>query len=78
MKLLKELNKFKNNNKKIQENMNVIMPGLPFAKCTTNLIFTLFNVFFEMINRDKIRSLQLIESLNECPLGQVLSRNQFF
>ena len=56
--------------RKSEENMNVIMPGFTHLQNAQPILFSHYLMsFFEMINRDKIRSLQLIESLNECPLG---------
>ena len=66
--------------RKSEENMNVIMPGFTHLQNAQPILFSHYLMsFFEMINRDKIRSLQLIESLNECPLGSgALAGTNFF
>ena len=66
--------------RKSEENMNVIMPGFTHLQNAQPILFSHYLMsFFEMINRDKIRSLQLIESLNECPLGSgALAGPNFF
>ena len=63
--------------KKAEENINVIMPGFTHLQNAQPILFS--HYFFEMINRDKIRSLQLIENLNECPLGSgAIAGTNFF
>jgi len=66
--------------RKSEENMNVIMPGFTHLQNAQPILFSHYLMsFFEMINRDKTRSLQLIESLNECPLGSgALAGTNFF
>ena len=58
--------------RKSEQNMNVIMPGFTHLQNAQPILFSHYLMSFEMINRDKIRSLQLIESLNECHLDQAL------
>ena len=66
--------------RKSEQNMNVIMPGFTHLQNAQPILFSHYLMsFFEMINRDKIRSVQLIESLNECPLGSgALAGTNFF
>ena len=66
--------------KKSEENMNVIMPGFTHLQNAQPILFSHYLMsFFEMINRDKIRCLQLIKNLNECPLGSgALAGTNFF
>ena len=66
--------------KKSEENMNVIMPGFTHLQNAQPILFSHYLLsFFEMINRDKIRSIQLIKNLNECPLGSgAIAGSNFF
>ena len=66
--------------KKSEENMNVIMPGFTHLQNAQPILFSHYLLsFFEMINRDKIRSFQLIKNLNECPLGSgAIAGSNFF
>ena len=66
--------------KKSEENMNVIMPGFTHLQNAQPILFSHYLLsFFEMINRDKIRSFQLIKNLNECPLGSgAIAGTNFF
>ncbi len=66
--------------KKSEENMNVIMPGFTHLQNAQPVLFSHYLLsFFEMINRDKIRSFQLIKNLNECPLGSgAIAGTNFF
>ena len=43
------------------------MPGFTHSKAN-NFLFSLFDVLFEMFE-DKKRAKQLLENINECPLG---------
>jgi len=66
--------------KKSEENINVIMPGFTHLQNAQPILFSHYLLsFFEMINRDKIRALKLIENLNECPLGSgAIAGTNFF
>ena len=66
--------------RKSEENMNVIMPGFTHLQNAQPVLFSHYLMsFFEMINRDKIRSIQLLKNLNECPLGSgAIAGTNFF
>ncbi|MAI29408.1 MAG: argininosuccinate lyase [Rickettsiales bacterium] len=66
--------------KKSEENINIIMPGFTHLQNAQPILFSHYLLsFFEMINRDKIRAMQLIKNLNECPLGSgALAGTNFF
>ncbi|MAZ46543.1 MAG: argininosuccinate lyase [Rickettsiales bacterium] len=66
--------------KKSEENINVIMPGFTHLQNAQPILFSHYLLsFFEMIQRDKTRAIQLIKNLNECPLGSgALAGTNFF
>ena len=66
--------------KKSEKNINVIMPGFTHLQNAQPILFSHYLLsFFEMIQRDKMRAIQLIKNLNECPLGSgALAGTNFF
>ena len=66
--------------KKSEANLDVIMPGFTHLQNAQPILFSHYLLsIFEMINRDKIRSIQLLKNLNECPLGSgAIAGTNFF
>ena len=56
------------------------MPGFTHLQNAQPILFSHYLLsFFEMIERDKMRAIQLIKNLNECPLGSgALAGTNFF
>ena len=56
--------------KKSESNLNVIMPGFTHSQNAQPILYSHYLLsFFEMFERDKKRAKQLLENINECPLG---------
>ena len=56
--------------KKSESNLNVIMPGFTHSQNAQPILYAHYLLsFFEMFERDKKRAKQLLENINECPLG---------
>ena len=56
--------------RKSENNIGIIMPGFTHSQNAQPVLFSHYLLsFFEMLERDKKRCQQLIENLNECPLG---------
>ena len=66
--------------KKAEININTIMPGFTHSQNAQPISFAHYLLsFFEMLERDKQRSKNLIENMNECPLGSgALAGTNFF
>ncbi len=56
--------------KKAELNISTIMPGFTHSQNAQPISFAHYLMsFFEMIKRDKVRAIKLLENINECPLG---------
>ena len=56
--------------KKSESNLNVIMPGFTHSQNAQPILYAHYLLsFFEMFERDKKRAKQLLENIDECPLG---------
>ena len=65
--------------KKAEININTIMPGFTHSQNAQPISFAHYLLsFFEMLERDKKRSKNLIENMNECPLVLELLLEQIF
>ncbi|MEE2695319.1 MAG: argininosuccinate lyase [Pseudomonadota bacterium] len=66
--------------KKAESEISVIMPGFTHSQNAQPILYSHYLLaFFEMLERDKRRSIQLLENLNECPLGSgALAGTNFF
>ncbi len=65
---------------KAEINLNVIMPGFTHSQNAQPISYSHYLLsFFEMLQRDKKRTEQLLKNLNECPLGSgALAGSNFF
>ena len=53
-----------------EKNVDVIMPGFTHSQNAQPISYSHYLMsFFEMFERDKKRAKQLLENINECPLG---------
>jgi len=66
--------------KKAEKNLKVIMPGFTHSQNAQPITYSHYLLsFFEMFERDKKRAVQLLENINECPLGSgALAGTNFF
>ena len=66
--------------KKSESNLNVIMPGFTHSQNAHPILYAHYLLsFFEMFERDKKRAKQLLENIDECPLGSgALAGTNFF
>jgi len=56
--------------KRAEINIDIIMPGFTHSQNAQPISYSHYLLsFFEMFERDKKRSIQLLKNLNECPLG---------
>merc|ERR1711991_431412 len=66
--------------KKAENNLDIIMPGFTHSQNAQPILFSRYLLsFFEMFERDKRRAIQLLENIDECPLGSgALAGTNFF
>ena len=66
--------------KKSENNIDVIMPGFTHSQNAQPILFSHYLLsFFEMFERDKKRATQLLDNIDECPLGSgALAGTNFF
>ncbi len=66
--------------KKAENNLDVIMPGFTHSQNAQPILFSHYLLsFFEMFERDKRRAIQLLDGIDECPLGSgALAGTNFF
>ena len=56
--------------RKSESNLNVIMPGFTHSQNAQPILYAHYLLsFFEMFERDKKRANQILENIDECPLG---------
>ena len=66
--------------RKAENHINVIMPGFTHSQNAQPIVFSHYMLsFFEMLERDKRRCKQILDNIDECPLGSgALAGTNFF